>query len=119
MPRIRRFRWLFEARRPQGLALLCLTGTSLVLSAGCVTYFPVEEWAIARSAMEAAKDADAPRYAPNLWYKADESYQLGQRSYKERSFSKAKDAFNEAKYHAERAENAARLQRFQSGDSAP
>jgi hypothetical protein len=74
---------------------------------------------LARAAVEAAKDADAPRYAPNLWYKAEEAYLLGQRLYKDRRFESARDAFVDAKYNAERAENSARLSRFQSGDAVP
>lgn len=108
-----------EARGPFGLALLCFSAMACLVVSGCVTSFPIEEYALARAAVEAAKDSDAPRYAPNLWYKAEEAYQQGQREYKERSYSKARDAFIEAKYHAERAENAARLQRFQSGDAVP
>ena len=69
--------------------------------------------------MESAKDADSPRYAPTLWYKAEEAYLKGQTFYKERRYDSARSAFLEAKYSAERAENAARLSRFQSGDTVP
>ncbi len=85
---------------------------------GCVTVaFPIEEYNLARTALEAAKVSEAPRFAPGLWYKAEEAYREGQRSYKERRYSDAQLQFIEAKYAAERAENAARLARFQSGDT--
>lgn len=90
-----------------------------LLQAGCVSSFPVEEFTLARAAFEAARDADAPRYAPTLWYKTETAYEEGKRLYKDRRYDEARTAFRDAKFNAERAENAARLARFQSGDAVP
>jgi len=86
---------------------------------GCVTYIPVEEYTLARSAHEAARDADALRYAPSLWYNAEQAYRDGQKSFKDRDFTGAKTAFEQAKDWAEKAENAARIARAGSGETAP
>ena len=111
-----------RARTRFALAMVCgLSVASLVVfsTSGCVTYFPVNEYNLARVAVDSARDADAARFAPGMWYKAEEAYQKGQRLYKERRYSSAKEVFIEARNNAERAENAARLTRFQSGDPVP
>ncbi len=80
---------------------------------------PVDEYAIARAAMDGAKESEAPRFAPALWYKAEQAYREGETYYKERSFEEAAKRFAQARSLAEQAENAARLSRFESGDLAP
>ena len=95
----------------------------LILAAGlysaCVTYVPVDEWTLARAAYEGAKDADAPRFVPAIWFKAEQSYREAQRGMKERQYSEAKELFVVAKLGFEQAENAARLSRYQSGEVVP
>ena len=39
----------------------------IVSLSGCVSMIPVDEYTIARAALEAAKESEAPRYAPSLW----------------------------------------------------
>lgn len=91
-----------------------------LLSVSCVTVtIPVNEFNLARVAVEAAREADAPRFAPGHWHKAEEAYKQAQRLYKDRHYSKAQRLFVEAKVHAERAENAARVIRFQTGETSP
>ncbi len=80
---------------------------------------PVDEYAIARAAMDGAKESEAPRFAPALWYKAESAYREGETFFKERSFEEAAKRFSQARALAEQAENAARLSRFESGDLAP
>ncbi len=95
-------------------------GLALVLStSACVTsdQVPLEEYTLARAAYEAAKDADALRYAPSLWYTAEENYREAQRAFKERRYQKADRLFELAREAAEKAENAARIARHQAGDS--
>jgi hypothetical protein len=84
-----------------------------------VTYVPVDEWTIARSAYEAAKDADAARYVPSIWFNAEQTYREAQKSYRERRYPKSKVLFIESKQLCEQAENAARLARQQSGEVVP
>ncbi len=83
---------------------------------GCVTSVPVEEYTMARAAYESAKEAEALRYAPALWYNAEQAYRLGQRAYKDRHYDEAQAQFKEAKLAAEKAENAARIARQSAGD---
>lgn len=88
-------------------------------TSACVTsaQVPLEEYTLARAAYEAAKDADAIRYAPSLWYTAEENYREAQRAFKERRYGRAGDLFEDAREAAEKAENAARIARHQAGDS--
>lgn len=97
---------------------LLVLSSSLFLS-GCVTFIPVEEYTLARAAYESAKDADALKYAPALWYKAESAYKEGQRFYADRRYDNASRSFIQAKFLAEKAENAARLARYQSGEGIP
>jgi hypothetical protein len=87
---------------------------------GCVTvHIPDEEYNYARAAMDAAKDAESPRYASGLWYKGEEAYKDAERLYNDRRYPDAEKRFLEAKANFEKAENAARIARFQSGDTSP
>lgn len=106
----------YAGKRSDQLLLVAFVLFSLT---GCVTHVPVDEYTLARAAYESAKDADAVRYAPSLWYSAEQAYREGQRAYKDRRYEKATEAFLEAKEFAEKAENAARLARHQSGDILP
>lgn len=91
----------------------------LVASVGCVSVIPVDEYTIARAAMEGARESEAPRYAPALWYKAEQAYREGETFFRERAYEEAMKRFAQARTWAEQAENAARLSRFESGDLAP
>ena len=97
-------------------ALLCCSSG---IFAGCVSMIPVDEYTIARAAMDGAKESEAPRFAPALWYKAEQAYREGETFFRERSFGEASKRFGAARTLAEQAENSARLSRFESGDLAP
>lgn len=106
------------SRLNAGLLFLGLTTLVLSLSlSGCVTSVPLDEYTLARAAYEAAKDAEALRYAPALWYNAEQAYRDGQRAYRERNYGEAKADFIEARQAAEKAENAARIARHSAGDT--
>lgn len=96
-------------------------GTAVVLmtTAGCVSVLPIDEYAVARAALDAAKESEAPRYAPALWYKAEQAYREGEVLYSDRHFEDALVRFNQARALSEQAENAARVSRFEAGDLAP
>lgn len=91
----------------------------LVFLGGCVSYLPVEEWTLARAAYDSAKEADAARYVPSIWFNAEQTFREAQKAYRDRRYSKAKELFVQAKNLAEQAENAARLARQQSGEVVP
>lgn len=101
----------------------CLSSGLLVVTGGLVGCVaappPYEEFAIARAAIKAAQDVDSARYAPGLWGRADESFRTAQKEYRDRDFDLAKKHFQSAIQFAEKAENATRLKKFQSGDSFP
>ena len=81
-----------------------------------MTSVPVQDYTLARAAYDSAKDAEALRYAPALWYNAEQSYREGQRAFKEHRYSDAEVDFKDASVAAEKAENAARVARHQAGD---
>lgn len=98
---------------------LAVVAWLFALSIGCVSLIPVDEYTIARAAMEGARESEAPRYAPALWYKAEQAYREGETFFRERAYDEALKRFVQARTWAEQAENAARLSRFESGDLAP
>lgn len=109
---------LSAMRRPSAL-LSSSIFIFLVSNAGCVTYMPVDEYNIARTAYDAAKDADAPRYSPAFWFSTEQAYHSGEKAFEERDFANARRLFIDTRDFAEKAENAARLARHQSGDVVP
>ena len=102
---------LFKAPSILVCGLICL---SLV---ACVGKPPLSEFSLARSAVRAARDADAARFAPGYWHKAMNTYRQAQRYYKNKENELAKQYFDRARIYAERAENAAQLARA-TGDDA-
>jgi Domain of unknown function (DUF4398) len=96
------------------ILLFAFSGLSLI---SCQTVNPpVEEWALARAAVEAAKTVQAAKYSPGFWHQAEESYRRGRALFKEESYKDARMEFLAAKRAAEKAENSARIKRQQSGE---
>ncbi len=77
---------------------------------------PLEEYTLARAAMDAARNVQAPRHSPGYWNQADQAYRQGQEDYRDHSWSKAKEEFIKARSAAEKAENSARLIRQKTGE---
>lgn len=77
---------------------------------------PIEEYSLARAAMEAARVVQAPRHSPGHWHNAEEAYRNARLKYRQREHAEARDLFNQARTSAEKAENAARLIRQKTGD---
>jgi len=101
-------------------SFLCLSSFfALALSACVVAPPPYEEFNLARVAVRAAQEVDSARYVPGLWNRADESFRAGEAALKDNDFDKAKEHFLTALQFAEKAENATRLKKFQTGDSFP
>jgi hypothetical protein len=80
---------------------------------------PYEDYTIARTAIHAAQEVDSARFAAGWWAKAEESYRKGEQAYREVEFEEAKKLFKNATKYAERAEDATRMKKFESGDSFP
>lgn len=88
----------------------------MILS-GCITTPPpLEDYILARAALEAARQVEAARYSSGYFHQAEESYQKAQIFYKEQEFDEAKKEFVKARLTAEKAENSARVMRFKNGD---
>ncbi len=96
------------------LSAICLC--LFFLSACQTTPAPVTEYALARSAIDAARSAQAPRLSAGYWHQADEFYRRARAYYKDREYDKAKDLFIQARLMAEKAENSARLIRLKTGE---
>ena len=77
---------------------------------------PLEDYSLARAALEAARSVQAARHSPGYWHQAEEAYRKGRIYYDDRDFAKAKEQFVRARISAERAENSARLIRQRTGD---
>ena len=77
---------------------------------------PLEEYSLARAAIEAAQVAQAPRHSAGYWSQAEMSYRQAQTYYRDAEYSKAKSEFIKARALAEKAENSARLIRQKTGE---
>lgn len=97
--------------------VVTLVGTAmlLVLPLGCAGPKPYEDYAIAYVALRSAKKAEASRYSPGYWSKAERLYREGQQAYKDNTNEKAKKLFHLSQKYAEKAENVTRLRKFQTG----
>lgn len=91
-------------------------GATLWLSA-CVAPLPIEEYTLARAAVTSAKESGAERLAPGMWYKAEENYRRGQKALKDSDNEVAKTSFLRAIGFAEKAENASRLKKYETGEN--
>lgn len=102
------------------ISFLSLSSAFLISAAGCVAAPPpYEEYTLARSAVRAAQDVDSARFASGLWNKAEENYRNGEKAFKDADYDQARRYFVAAQGFAERAENATRLKKFQTGESFP
>lgn len=87
-----------------------------LLGCAVVVPYPLEEFTLARAALTSAKDSGAERLASGYWYKAEENYQKAQKSLKDKDNELARSQFLKAIDFAEKAENASRLKKFESGE---
>lgn len=107
------FHWLSS----MSLRTAILFSSLMLVMNGCVTSPPpVEDYALARSALDYAKAVDAARYSSGYFHKAEESYRKAQAFFEDREYLAAKKEFKKAKEAAEKAENSARLIRFKNGE---
>ena len=97
--------------------ILIAIGICIVtFGSGCAGAPPVKDFTLARTAIDAARKAGAPRYAPGFWNRAEEHYRRASILYKDRYYEEAKQLFKKARVYAEKAENSTRLKKFKSGD---
>ena len=97
--------------------VLGLLGLFTFGNLGCQTGpVPLDEYTLARAAIDAARDVQAPRLSPGFWHQAEEAYRRGRLLYKDSRWDEARIEFLKAKQAAEKAENSARLNRQRTGD---
>ncbi len=96
----------------------CLMPLVLLISlSSCQTVsLPLEEYTLARAALEAARNVQASRHSSGFWSQADQAYRRGQEYYRDHNWSQAKEEFLKARFAAEKAENSARLIRQKTGE---
>ena len=75
----------------------------------CAGTPPFLEYSIAKTALKAARKANAEKNAGAYWIKAMNYYQKGEQSFRERDYISAGRFFDEAIKWAEKAENISRF----------
>ncbi len=90
--------------------------SALVFLVACVGPAPIDDYNMAYTAINAAKQAGAARFATGFLTKANDYYKQAQKHYSDRDYEKASLAFKQAKLFAERAENVSALKRAQTGE---
>jgi hypothetical protein len=99
------------ARRYLSLFLITVIFTS------CVSIPPPEEdFTLARTALEAARQIEAARYSPLFFQQAENHYKKAQSLFDDREYDKAQQEFIQCRRTAEKAETAARIQMLLHGE---
>lgn len=89
----------------------------LLMLVGCTTItLPIQDYALARSAMEAAEGADSERLAPLVFQQAQQVFQQAEHLYRAREFEEARLHFLKARKLAEKAEVISRNKKSKSGE---
>lgn len=89
-------------------------GILTVATSGCVTAddVPVGQYIYAKTAYDAAVNAEASKHAARLLYLAEKHYKRGEVLFKERYYEDADKEFATAQKYAEKAETISRLKQF-------
>lgn len=94
-----------------------LCGVAIFALSGCVTTpAPVQEYSLARAALEACKAVEAARYSAGYYHRGLENYSRAEVLFREREFQEAKELFIRARLDFEKAENSSQVQRKKSGE---
>lgn len=102
------------ALAPLVLVILGVCG----FSSGCVSpRRPLNEYNLARTALEAAQGVKSEQHAPVYWSRAQRAYRRGEIEFQKGAFDKAKASFKQAKLFAERAENFTAIKVMSEGGS--
>ncbi len=98
------------------LKALIISGPFLLLSSCVSSETPMEEWVLARSALESAKAVEASKHSPGNWAVAEDTYQKAELLIQYREYEAAKKLFLKSRTSAEKAENSARFKRLKLGE---
>lgn len=83
---------------------------------GCVGSPPIEEYNLANTALVAAKQNQAGRFAPGFLSQAEDYCRQGVADYNDRQYKSATVNFERCRSFAEKAENHTVLKRAETGD---
>jgi len=81
----------------------------------CVGPAPLEDYSLAKTAVDSARNAQAGRFAPGFLGQAEERYRQGLADYEERRYKEARENFLRARLLAEKAENFTALKKAETG----
>ncbi len=99
------------------MRLRFLIGLLPLFLASCTSVtLPVQEYALARSAMESAESNDAERLSPVVFQQAQQSFKQAERLYGDREYEEARLLFIKARKLAEKAESTARIKKSKAGE---
>lgn len=87
------------------------------LMVGCTSVtLPIQEYTLARSALESAEHSDAERLAPLIFQEAQELYRKAEQLYHDREFEDSRLMFIKSRKLSEKAENLARMKKSKTGE---
>jgi hypothetical protein len=95
---------------------LIFSGPFLLLVSCVSTSLPMDEWVLARSAIDAAKLVESSKHSPGNWSVAEDSYQKAELLIENKEYEAAKKLLIKARVAAEKAENSARFKRLKLGE---
>lgn len=101
----------------QYLQIFLIWGSFLLIAVGCSTVvLPIQEYSLAKTAMEYAEKNDGERLAPILFQQAQQTYKQAVKFYEDRNYDEARSLFIKARKLAEKSENAARVKKAKTGE---
>ena len=108
-------RLLFRQQTTLAVSLFTISLAVFFLTA-CETLAPIDDFSLARSAMESATLVESGKYSPGFMHKAEAAYQRAEAFFHDKDYDQARGEFRSARLWAEKAENSARLIRFKNGE---
>jgi hypothetical protein len=95
------------------LTIFVLSG--MLISCSTIT-LPIQEYTLARSALEFAENNDGERWAPLQYMQAQQVYNQAVQMYENRDYDEARSLFIKSRKLAEKAETTARIKKAKSGE---
>lgn len=88
-----------------------------LLFVACQTQPPPDtDFVLAKTALDAARSAEAAKHSPQFWFQAEDAFRKARLHYRRQEWVEAQQEFRRSRAAAEKAENAARLIRQKSGE---
>ncbi len=84
---------------------------AVALLSACSSNAPLEEYTLAKTAIDSAKQYESDRFSPGIWFQAEENYRKGQAAFKAGDYNDSKSYFIKARGFAEKSEDKARSEK--------